>query len=105
MAVKDKNKKGKTPRQKRQKPAFLPGMEPVSIPALDEAADSAYEATRNRQALAEEERIARANLLALMKEHKQTRYETADGLIVVVLSDEKVKCSKAKQEVALNGDE
>jgi len=104
MAAKAKTKRARTPRSKQ--PYLHPDMAPPSIPEIDAAAETYYEAMQERQRLTEEETQAKDNLLTKMKDHSQTRYETPDGLIVIVLSKDAVKCKrkKDKKELELNGD-
>lgn len=86
MAEKTKN------RPKRQKATFLPGMEPPSVPELDNAADAYYEAKTDRQAKTEVEKNAKTNLIEKMVAEKLTRYETPNGLVVDLLSKSNVTC-------------
>jgi hypothetical protein len=96
-------KKARKTREKRPKQQFLDGMEPPRIKAIDDAADTYYSAMLERQRLTKEEDDAKINLLEKMKEQGLDRYETPDGLIVVVLSKSNVKCKK-KPEPETNGE-
>jgi hypothetical protein len=99
-----RSRRAKNPRSKQ--PYLHPDMEPPHIPEIDAAADTYYEAMAERQRLTNEETAAKDNLLSVMKNNGQTRYETPDGLIVIVLSTEAVKCKKKKdKELELNGDQ
>lgn len=109
MTVKSKKpaspKKPRAKREPKPKQNYLPieGIEPPSIPALDDAADTYYEAMQERIGLSKEEDEAKTNLLMKMKEEGLARYETKHGLVVDVLDTSKLKCKKKKD--AEEGDE
>lgn len=90
-------------RPKRGKQLRFEGMEPPSVPALDDAAETYYEAIQHRVRLSREEKDAKINLIEKMKENGVDRYETPDGLIVTVLSKSNVACKK-KDDAEANGD-
>lgn len=103
MPEKAKTRKHRNPRSKQ--PYLHPDMEPPHIPEIDIAADEYYEAMENRQKFLKDEVACKENLLTKMKNNGQTRYKTPDGLIVVVLSKDVIKCKKKKdKELTLNGD-
>lgn len=88
----------------RKRVAYLPGMEPPSIRAIDNAADIYYDRMMERTVLSKKEHEAMESLVEKMKEHKIDRYETAQGLLVEVTS--KSKCTvKKKKEPKGDGDE
>lgn len=80
----------------------LNGLEPPRIKAIDDAAETYYEAIRERLPLTQAEKDAKENLIEKMKEHQVDRYETPDGLVVVVTSKSKVK---VKKKAETNGEE
>ena len=93
-------------RPKRQKPGFLPGMEPPSIPELDDAAEVYFEAKTERQEASEAEKNTKNNLIEKMIAHGQTRYVTANELVVDLLSKSNVSCKKKTEAKAeTNGEE
>lgn len=89
--------------KRRAKQGHLDGMAPPSIPALDDAADTYYEAMQERCRLSKDEDEAKDNLIDKMKEEGMDRYETPDGLVVTVLNKSNVKCKRKKEES--NGEE
>lgn len=96
-------RKAKKPRSTRTKPAYLPGMEPPRIKALDDAADIYYDAMQDRLSESKAEKEAKVNLIEKMKEHGLDVYETAHGLRVSVINKSEVKCKK-KADVSDNGE-
>lgn len=75
---------------------YLPGTEPVKIPALDKLID-AYRAKRDtRMAYTEEEVEAQTKLCAGMKEHQVEEY-IHKGYKAVLKHLDKVKVSKVDQ--------
>jgi hypothetical protein len=86
--------KAKRPRQQR-----IPGTEPESIKAIDDAADNYYEVMVERVRLSKQEDDAKDNLIDKMKENGVDRYETPDGLIVTITAKSNVKVKrKAESE-------
>jgi hypothetical protein len=84
---------------KRPKQGYLhPDLAPPSIPEIDAAAETYYEAMTDRQKLSKEEDDAKVNLIDVMKTHKQSRYTTPDGLVVDLLALNKVKVKRAKTD-------
>lgn len=102
MAVK---KKPRPKRAKRPKPTYLPGLEPVSIPALDQAVETYYDSIQDRLPYTEKETEAHDNLQEKMIEHGQDRYETPDGLVAIRTSKSKCSVKRKKQvEPEVNGE-
>lgn len=93
MAAKAKAKKARPKRLKQQR---IPGSEPPSIPALDDAAETYYEVMQDRLKLTKEEHEAMDSLVEKMSEHGVERYETADGLVVTITAKSKCKVKKRK---------
>lgn len=87
----------KTTRKKRGKQLRIEGMEPVSIRDLDEAAETYHEAKLERRRLSNAEDEAKDNLIDKMKQHGMSRYETPDGLLVVVTDKSNIKTSKKNE--------
>lgn len=81
----------------------IPGTEPVTIPEIEEAADTYVALRDKRMALTQKEIDARAVLIAAMDEHKLTSYRYDDNVVTVEPS-EKVHVKKAKQETAESPD-
>ncbi len=95
----------KAKRKPRQKPAYIPGLEPPSIPELDDAAEAYYEAKTDRQAASEVEKNTKESLVEKMVSHGQTRYITANDLVVDLLSKSNISCKKkAEAKVETNGE-
>jgi hypothetical protein len=93
--------KARKPRPKRDKAkqGHLQGMEPPSIPAIDDAADAYRECRTERMTLTETEAELQAKLLALMHENKLKTYVYGDPPFVCnVVELEKVKVRKQKAE-------
>lgn len=86
----------KKPRKKRATQGHLNGMEPESIPALDDAAENYFDTMQKRVKLSKEDETKTA-LIEAMKEHGLDRYETSYGRIVTMTSKSNVKC-KTKEE-------
>lgn len=86
------------------KQTFLPGTEPPSIPALDEAMARYQELKTERMELTKQEVEAKAKVAELMKAHKLKAYkDEADDLIASIEAGEpKVK---VKRVPGSNGDE
>src|SRR5262245_24668416 len=93
----------KKAKPKKDRQSFIPGTEPPSIPAIDDAADTYYEAMMERVKLSAEEDEAKDNLIDKMKENGLDRYETKHGLVVSVTNKSNVKC-KRKKDASANGD-
>ncbi len=105
--------KAKAPKKpKTEKQAYIAGMEPPSIPEIDEAADS-FVSFRNKWQKAKDPMIERRLILeALMKKHQLKSYEY-DGKIVQFVAEEHLKVNvkkPAKEEkpevinIGTNGD-
>jgi hypothetical protein len=91
--------KGKAPAVARKPKPRLPGMEDLSIPAIDQAAETYCSIRNERMSLTEQEAEAAAALLAQMHEHNQREYRY-DGKIVFIAGSEKVRVRKSKEESA-----
>lgn len=91
MAKKSGKVKGR-----RKRVAYLPGMAPPSIKAIDDAAEVYYDRMMARTELSKKEHEAMTSLVEEMVKRKINRYETGDGLIVEVTS--KSKCSVKKKK-------
>jgi hypothetical protein len=78
-----------------RKQQLIPGAEPVSIPAIDEAADQYVKVRNKRMKLTLEEVELRDKLVELMKENELTVYEW-DEQIIELTATEKVKVRKRK---------
>jgi hypothetical protein len=92
----------KKPRQQR-----IPGTEEPSVPAIDQAAETYYDAKNARIKLSEEEKEAKESLIEVMLKEGLTRYITADGLVVDITNKSNVKCKKkgdAESGADSNGD-
>ena len=89
-------KRGRPPKLEQQ---FIPGTEPPSVPRIDQAAKNYHEVMTERCELSKQEDDAKQNLIAIMKEHGLVRYETKNGLVVIVTDKTNVKCkSKTSTE-------
>ena len=86
---------------KLKQKALLPELEPPSIPEIDDAAETYYEAMKKRQKLSVQENEAQQNLLEVMKANKLDRYEF-DSKVVLMTS--KSKC-RVKPKDDDNGDD
>lgn len=86
---------------KKPKQQYLGDMAPPSIPEIDAAAETYYDAVQERLPLTKAEAEAKDNLIMAMVEHGQTRYEYEDK-IVSLLDSKNVKVKRKKSE---NGDE
>ena len=89
----------------KKKQGFLPGMDPPSIKAIDDAADIYYDVMTERVKLSKEEDEAKDNLIDKMKEHGLDRYETADGKVVTVTSKSNIKVKRKKDAEESNGED
>jgi hypothetical protein len=90
--------------KRKAKQRHLPGLEPPSIPKIDKLADTYVEHRNSRMAKLEEETAAKDLLWAAMIEAGLKSYETPDGMVVEILSEEKIKVKKKKPE-SEDGDE
>lgn len=96
--------KSRPPRHRRPKQGFIPGTEPPSVPAIDAAADTYYDAMQERCRLSKEEDEAKVNLMDKMKESGFHIYQTPDGLIVRLLDGKTNVKVKRKNDGESNGD-
>lgn len=96
-ATKSRAKKVRPPRVRKPKQQYIPGFEPPSVPAVDDAADTYTEARDERQKLSKEEKQAKVSLIEKMREANMDRYETPGGLIVSLLNDTDVKVAVKKE--------
>lgn len=87
---------------KEVKQAHLEGMEPPSVPEIEEAAETYYSLNDKSWNLRSKVEEAREALLEKMKEHELTIYEY-DNKVVSVQEKEIVKVKKRKGQD--NGDE
>ncbi len=98
MATKTKPTKGHGRKPSRngkakKKQGYLPGMEPPSIPKIDNLADK-YRDIRNERMELTKQEVAAADLLdAAMREHGLTTYEYRD-YVVRINRTEKVSVKK-----------
>lgn len=92
-------------RTKRPKQGRLPGMEPLSVREIDDAAANYFEVMTDRCKLSKDEDEAKDCLIDKMKTHGVDRYETPDGLVVTVTAKSNVKCRRKKEESNGDGDE
>lgn len=98
-------KKAANPRrQRKSKQGWIDGMEPPSIPELDDAADELADVRAQRMALTDAEAKSADRLMLLMKKHKLRVYEYGEGRRVEIVGTEKVKVRKAKGGDDGNGD-
>lgn len=96
--------KTRKPRPKRGKQLRIEGMEPESIPEIDQAAEIYHARKLERCAMSKEEDEAKDNLIDAMLKAGVTKYETPDGLTVEVTSKSNVKTRRKNQEEE-SGDE
>jgi len=82
--------------KKRAKQQFIPGTEPPSIPALDEAAEKYVGIRDDRMRLTKAEAKAIDELLDLLREHGLASYEF-DGNVVEISHKDKVKVRRKKE--------
>jgi len=90
-------------RKRKARQGHLEGLEPPSVRAIDDAAETYYETMQERCKLSKEEDEAKDNLIDKMKENQLDRYETPDGLVITITSKSNVKAKK-KKDVEENGD-
>ena len=83
-------------RKAKLKQKHFKGMEPPSIPAIDQAAEEYADIRDSRMELTKEEVELQEKLKELMEKHKLTSYEY-DGNLVTISADTKVKVKKKKQ--------
>lgn len=103
--AKAKAKTKRPPRTRRPKRGFLPGMEPISNPAIDAATDHYFDVMTERCKLSKQEHEAKDGLIDAMNTAGLHQYETPDGLVVTLLNQSNVKCKKKKDTAAeSNGD-
>ena len=85
-------------RKPKPKQGHLEGMDPPSVRAIDDAAETYYETMQERCKLSKDEDEAKDNLIDKMKEAGFDRYETPDGLVVTITSKSNVKAKRKKDE-------
>lgn len=94
--------------KKRPRQKFIPGMEPPSIPLLDDAIIHYIETRDQRMQLTHIEVDAKTVIMNLMKDNELTTYRTPDDYLVNLESEMEmtlsVKHVKAKKEES-NGEE
>ncbi len=95
----------KKPREKKLKQQFLPDMAPPSIPEVDRAAEAYYDAKKERQAMSQDEKDKKNNLVEKMLANNLTHYETPDGYVVDALSKTNVSCKKKGEADEEGGDQ
>lgn len=71
-------------------------MEPVYHTELDVKSLEYYEALRERQAMQGREEDMKKEIMAVLKKYGLHTYESADGLVVSLAEEEKVKVKKKK---------
>ena len=86
------------PRPKRGKQLRIEGLEPESIPEIDQAAEIYHARKLERCEMSKEENAAKDNLIDKMRAHGVSKYETPDGLIVEVTDTSNVKTKRKNQE-------
>lgn len=89
--------KTKTKRKARKAKGYFPGMEPPSIPEIDELAQEYVTMRDNRMGYQKEELKLNDRLLELMNQHKLPTYKF-DGLLVSVATSTKVKVKRDGEE-------
>lgn len=82
----------------------LPGMEPESIPDLDQAAETYDEAKTQRMKKTQKEKEAKESLLEKMIEHGLERHVTPDGLVVTVTGKKNVRTDRLEEDKKEGGD-
>jgi hypothetical protein len=70
---------------RRPKQEQIPGTEPPSIAEIDEAAEALLDIRERRRDLLEQQREAKAELVAAMKRHGQRAYRDAGARVLVTL--------------------
>ena len=85
--------KAKTPRRPKQKQ--IPGMEDITIRAVEDAADNYDDCMHARLAKSKDEKESKDNLIAVMTENQIDRYKMPDGRIVMVVGKKNVSIKKA----------
>ena len=92
-------------RKSRAKQAFLPTLEPPSIPEIDTIADEFFDLLEEKASVKDRFDQCRDVLVAKMKDHGLLRYETPDGLIVTIEAKSVGAVKKKKQpKQSPNGD-
>jgi hypothetical protein len=71
-------------------------MEPVYHTELDIKSLEYYDALRERQSMQGREEDMKKEIMALLKRHGLHTYESADGILVTLAEEEKVKVKKKK---------
>jgi hypothetical protein len=84
-------------KKKRVRQTYIPGTEPLSIPAIDKQADYYMDRRDTRMTLGQEEKQEKQKLLDLMKEHGLYSYEF-DGFLVTRTEEQDIKVRKKKKE-------
>ena len=96
--VKKKVVKRKTAKKKLGRQQHFNGMEPPKVEEIEAPAEKVRSLERDRKEFAESEKVAREDLIGLMKKHKLTYYKY-DGLEVrLKSSSEKITVTKTKKE-------
>lgn len=98
MAKVKTEKRGRRPKQE-----WIEGTAPPSIPVLDDAAATYYEAMTDRVQASSLENQAKDNLIDKMKENGVDRYESSDGLVVTLTATSNCKV-KRKKDAEENGE-
>lgn len=87
------------PRKNQELPGLAgagPGVEPLTIPEIDEHADEYVTLRDKRMKLLAQELTAKEELMKVMKSHKLKVYEYDDHIVEIVPTDETVKVKKKK---------
>jgi len=77
----------------------LPGMKPVRITALDEAADNYVKVRDRRMGLTEKEVQAKQNLIDLIHEHADKLQPNDEGVIYYKYDDVVVELKPGKEQL------
>jgi hypothetical protein len=93
--AKQKTHKAHKPRAPKAQQQYLEGMDPPSIPEIDQASDRFVDARNEWQALHAPMLEARKILEATMKKHQLEKYEY-DGKVVQFVAEQKIKVSTKK---------
>ena len=93
-----KAKKARKPRAKMAKQEKLYETRPDPIPAIDQAAETYYDAMQERLPLTKAEKEAKESLIETMLAAGVNRYETSDGKIVSLTGKQNVTVKPKKEE-------
>lgn len=95
-------------RAPRPRQTSIPGTEGPAIPEVDRAAQAYVDIRDSRMGLTEQETVAQATLLTVMRKHTLTVYrlDMGDGPMLVSVNEGQAKVSvrKVKEKAPANGD-